>query len=64
MIIETSANQFYRVTDAGPGLDHCWMGVPVKLAKGEWVLTAKAAKKPQGKSGELVRKAGCRVVQS
>lgn len=31
MIIETSANELYRVREiADPAFAHCWMGVPVK----------------------------------
>lgn len=34
MIIETSDNRFYRVTETGrPGLDHCWDGVRVKKVR-------------------------------
>lgn len=56
MIIETSANQFYRVREAGDAaLAHCWIGTQVKRVKGAWVDKAKART-------ELVRKAACRVV--
>ena len=57
MIIETSANQFYRVEETGtPELSHVWCGVPVKKSRGVWVVKANARE-------QLVRKAGCRVVE-
>lgn len=57
MIIETTANQFYRVTETGePNLAHVWNGVQVKRSKGAWVDKAKARI-------ELVRKAGCKIVE-
>lgn len=55
MIIETTANELYQVTEAGPGLQHVWSGIPVKLVKGAYVPKAKA-------KAHLVRKAGCKVV--
>ena len=55
MIIETSANLFYQVRDAGPDLSHCWMGLPVKRTKAGFVPKANAREM-------LVRKAGCKVV--
>lgn len=55
MIIETSANLFYRVRDAGSDLAHCWMGIPVKRTKAGFVPKANAREM-------LVRKAGCKVV--
>jgi hypothetical protein len=55
MIIETSSNQFFRVSDA-PGIDHAWLGVEVKRVKGGWEAKAKA--RPI-----LVRKAATRVVE-
>jgi len=66
MIVQTSAGQFYLVSEVTSveGLDHCWEGIPVKKSKGSWVLTAAAARKAQGFAGELVRKAGCRVVEA
>jgi hypothetical protein len=57
MIIETSANQFYRVVEnLNSQLSHCWDAVAVKKVRGEWVDKAKARV-------VLVRKIGCRVVQ-
>lgn len=66
MIIETSTNRFYRVSEITDieGLTHCWEGVPVKKSRGQWVLTAAAARKAEGFAGELVRKAGCRIVDA
>lgn len=54
-IIETTSNQFFSVTSAGPGLDHVWEGVEVKKVKGDWVPKAKA--RPT-----LVRKAATRLI--
>lgn len=34
MIIETNANQFFKVTDTG--LDHAWSGVAVKKTSKGW----------------------------
>lgn len=58
MIIETSSNRFYRVTETGhPNLEHVWNGVEVKRVRGEWVDKKNART-------ELVRKAATSVVQS
>lgn len=60
MIIETSDNRFYRVTETGnPDLAHVWNGARVKRDRktGEWVRTGKW-------SVELVRKAATRVVEA
>jgi hypothetical protein len=57
MIIETSANKFYLVTETGcENLSHCWDGVAVKKLRGVWIGKKNAYK-------ELIRKAGCRVVE-
>jgi len=66
MIVQTSAGKFYKVSEITElkGLDHCWEGIPVKKSKGQWVLTAAATRKAQGFAGELVRKAGCTVVEA
>lgn len=57
-IIETSANQLYRVWDnPSPELAYCWTGVAVKRAAG-----GTFADKKNGRP-ELVRKAACRIVQ-
>lgn len=55
MIVETSSNQFFRVSEA-PGIDHAWTGVAVKRVKGVWVEKANA------RPG-LVRKLSTRIVQ-
>jgi hypothetical protein len=53
MIIETTANQFYRVEELrDPDLAHCWQGKAVKLVKGQWIEKAKAR-------FQLVSKAHC-----
>ncbi len=58
MVIETSDNRFYRVTETGNvDLQHVWFGVAVKRVAGQWVEKAKARQ-------ELVRKAATRVVES
>jgi len=58
MIIETSDNRFYRVTDhIDADLAHLWFGVAVKKVKGEWVNKAKARV-------EMVRKAASTVVEA
>jgi hypothetical protein len=54
-VVETSSNQFFRVTDLA-GIDHAWQGIEVKKVRGEWVPKAKA--RPV-----LVRKAATRVVE-
>jgi hypothetical protein len=54
MIIETSANQFFRVTE-NAATPQAWIGVAVKLVRGEFVPKAKA--RPI-----LVRKAATRIV--
>lgn len=57
MIIETLANQLFRVEELNsPDLAHCWQGKAVKLVKGQYVEKAKAR-------FVLVRKEGCKVVQ-
>lgn len=62
MIIETSDNRFYRVTETDiPALDHCWNGQRVKKVNGAWELTARAARKPERQ--ELIRKAATRIVE-
>jgi hypothetical protein len=61
MIIETSANRFYQVKEVdpevNPGLEHVWIGFPVKRIKGKWVTKGK------GRT-ELVRKAATKVVEA
>jgi hypothetical protein len=55
MIVETSSNQLYRVEPA-EGIDHAWIGVEVKRAKGGG-YTPKAKARPI-----LVRKAGSKMI--
>lgn len=69
MIIETSDNRFYRVTETGnPDLAHVWFGVAVKKIRGEWVINTKrktAGGRTVNRSfPELVRKAASRVVEA
>lgn len=59
MIIETSDNRFYRVTETGnPATAHLWNAMRVKKDRktGEWVRAGKW-------SLELVRKAATRIVE-
>ena len=56
MIIETSANALYFVTDTNSAdLAHVWNGLRVKRANGGFVVVKNARK-------ELVRKAGSRQI--
>ena len=55
MIVETSSNQLYAVTEIG--LPQAWQGVAVKRAKIRGTYERKANARE-----ELVRKAGCKVV--
>jgi hypothetical protein len=61
MIIQTSDNRFYQVTETGSAdLAHVWNGIEVKLVsgrKGTWAPKKNAR-------AELVRKAATRIVQS
>ena len=60
MIIETSANQLYTVTESeNPNLAHVYLGQPVKRVKNGFALTSDA--KRQNKVS-LVRKLGCKVI--
>lgn len=62
MIIETSANEFYRVRPclyAG----HVWLGVVVKRVPSPLAGTVAYAPK-KGAREMLVRKAGARIVQN
>jgi len=56
MIVETSSNQLFRVWDH-KDYDHAWVGVPVKMVRGEY-LSKKHARKV------LIRKAGCQLLGS
>ena len=65
MIIETSANKFYTVTEVlAPGLDHCWHGYSVKRVHGVFELTAAGLRAYAANRPELVRKAAARIVQA
>lgn len=65
MIIETSDNRFYRVTETGQqGLDHVWLGTQVNRAGDQWVVTAAVLKRKPHRQQELVRKAASRVVEA
>lgn len=57
MIIQTTANQFFRVRETGSAeLAHVWHGVEVKRVRGAFVEKAKARE-------TLVRKVGARMVE-
>jgi hypothetical protein len=63
MIIETSANELYRVRETGnPDLAHLWLGTPVKRTKGGFALKAEALK--ANFREHAVRKAACRFVSA
>ena len=58
MIIETSCNHFFRVTETNDAnLSHVWYGVEVKRVKGEFVPKKNART-------TLVRKAATRIVET
>ena len=55
MIIETSANQFFRVTEHDdPALAHVYCGVAVKRVRGVWVKKANAREILVGKAGSKI----------
>jgi len=59
MIIETSDNRFYRVTETGDiNLSHVWYGVEMKIVSGR---KGTFAPKKNART-ELVRKAASRVI--
>jgi hypothetical protein len=61
MIIETSANKFYSVTETSePDLSHVWYGLPVKRVSNLWVLKSSARREHP----EIVRKAATRIVEA
>lgn len=65
MIIETSHNQLYAVTETGnPDLAHVWYGIPVKRVRDEYVPTARDKALQYRRDYELVRKAATRVVEA
>lgn len=55
-IIEDNAGSFYSVRDAGPGLEHVYIGIPVKRTAAGFVPKAGARER-------LVRRLLTRVVQ-
>jgi len=58
MVIETSANQFYRVKETKcPDLQHVWYGVAVKRTREGFVDKKNAHE-------TLIRKDCCRVVEA
>jgi hypothetical protein len=64
VIIETSDNRFYRVTETNQaGLDHVWLGTQVKRTAKGWAVPAAVLKRKPHRQQELVRKAATRVVQ-
>jgi hypothetical protein len=56
-IVEDTAGRLFSVVAAPDGLEHIWMGVPVKRVRGEYVPKAIA-------KAVSVHKAGCRMVVS
>ena len=61
MIVRASAGSFYRVVEArSPGLEHVWMGYPVKRSS-----KTPSGYAPKSTNGQprLIRKAGCTVVK-
>jgi hypothetical protein len=54
-IVETSANQFFAVSDVD-GIEHAWSGYPVKLVRGQWLIKSSMSR--------LVRKAGSRIIKA
>ena len=58
MVIETSANRLYRVTDTNSAdLAHVWYGTEVKRVAGAYVPKKNARV-------ELIRKAATRIVEA
>ena len=43
MIVKDTAGTLYMVTDAGPGLDHVYLGTPAKRGANGWEAKAKAS---------------------
>jgi DNA-binding PadR family transcriptional regulator len=65
MIIETSDNRFYRVTETGQeGLSHVWLGIRVNFRHGKWTVPVSILNKPSHRRQELVRKAATKVVEA
>ena len=61
MIVRDSAGSFYRVVEArSPGLEHVWMGYPVKRSRK--TASGYAPKSTNGQP-RLIRKVGCVIVK-
>ncbi len=61
MIVRDSAGSFYRVVEArSPGLEHVWMGYPVKRS-----AKTPSGYAPKSTNGQprLIRKVGCVIVK-
>lgn len=59
MIVETSSNQLYAVTETGSAdLAHVWSGVRVRRAK----IRGTYERHPTDNAPRLIRKAGSKVV--
>ena len=57
MIIETTTNEFFAVTETGDAnLNHVWYGQRVKKTKDGYLPVKKIRQ-------ELVRKSGCKIVK-
>jgi hypothetical protein len=55
-IVRDTAGCHYSVVTAAPGLEHCWLGTPVKRTAAGYIPKAKARQ-------ILVRRAGCVIIQ-
>lgn len=55
MIVRDTSGFHYLVRDGGPGLEHAWIGVPVKRTAAGFVPKANARDR-------LVRRLGCVIV--
>jgi hypothetical protein len=65
MIIETSDNRFYRVTETGQqGLEHVWLGTQVKRTAAGWAVPTAVLKRKPHRQQELVRKAASKIVEA
>lgn len=64
MIIQTTAGKFYQVSETGSAdLAHCWNGYAVKKIRGRFELTTAGLKAYAAACPELVRIAGCKIVE-
>lgn len=65
MIIETSCNTFYRVTETNQtGLDHVWLGIEVVRTANGWEVPARVLKRKPHRRQELVRKEASKVISA